>query len=670
MSTRTTEAENASTASVPSNGRPASPAKTKSKKTTRQKPAKVAGVADELANAPEHANALAEAPAIASACENAAPTPMSDENWKRLRKKVESHANTMSAKHVFGKSAIGGTVYRWGVATALGSAIDPVRMSLSQLACDQKPMRRRSTRPLDLVSATTEMIAQLDHGDMSALSCQDAVVWAAAMPLLSKQLEPTLWWELLGSLQRFRELVLESHSPDSPAHLIVGAELGLTLAWRLAELPSCKRAQKSAIEALAQWCDHEEDAIPNALAKGTIARMMLGSIMRCQAIMKSTTKKKFQKSWHAVGDQMATWVAAMTTHHGTSALSPLSRKDVKDDLGKTGLLEHAIAFDPETLRPATEAALGLGHTGGRLAWEVCLPESFLHNEDAKLAIMLPDWDVRRGRTHLHYAGEHNQLEIFAGRTQIIAGQVQTSIEINGTQQSATGDWGLVCEYTDDDVHYIEIEQDWTGGVVLQRQLMLIRSDRTLLLADGVLPKDRQEPGALSQKIRYSTRIPVASGVSPELEKETREVYLCAGQRSAVVMPMSASEWRIGPTTTKLSASEDDHLVWTAEGTGALYVPLWFDLQQRRFKRKRTWRQLTVGDERRICEHHEAAGFRVQVGSEQWMIYRSLGGRRCRTVLGKHLIADFFAAKFDPGEGIYDELVTVDDAEHMDDESES
>ena len=49
-----------------------------------------------------------------------------------------------------------------------------------------------------------------------------------------------------------------------------------------------------------------------------------------------------------------------------------------------------------------------------------------------------------------------------------------------------------------------------------------------------------------------------------------------------------------------------------------------------------------------------------------MVYRSLGGRRCRTVLGKHLIADFFAAKFDQGEGIYDELVTVDDAEHIDD----
>ncbi|MFG0262284.1 MAG: hypothetical protein ACF788_07830, partial [Novipirellula sp. JB048] len=163
----------------------------------------------------------------------------------------------------------------------------------------------------------------------------------------------------------------------------------------------------------------------------------------------------------------------------------------------------------------------------------------------------------------------------------------------------------------------------------------------------------------------SSRIPIASGVSAEFENETREVWLGDARRRVLVMPLSASEWRVGPTTTKLEASEDDHLVWTAAGTGALYLPLWFDLQQRRFRRKRTWRQLTVGDERRLCEAHEAVGFRVQVGSEQWMIYRSLGARRCRTVLGKHLIADFFAARFDTGEGDYDELVTVDDSESSD-----
>ena len=49
-----------------------------------------------------------------------------------------------------------------------------------------------------------------------------------------------------------------------------------------------------------------------------------------------------------------------------------------------------------------------------------------------------------------------------------------------------------------------------------------------------------------------------------------------------------------------------------------------------------------------------------------MLYRSLGLRRCRTIMGKHLVADFFAARFDMSDAEYEELVTVDDSEHIDD----
>jgi hypothetical protein len=36
------------------------------------------------------------------------------------------------------------------------------------------------------------------------------------------------------------------------------------------------------------------------------------------------------------------------------------------------------------------------------------------------------------------------------------------------------------------------------------------------------------------------------------------------------------------------------------------------------------------------------------------------------VLGKHLVADFFAARFDPSDGSLEELVTVDENELIDD----
>ncbi|MDC0295614.1 hypothetical protein OAL35_02040, partial [bacterium] len=73
-------------------------------------------------------------------------------------------------------------------------------------------------------------------------------------------------------------------------------------------------------------------------------------------------------------------------------------------------------------------------------------------------------------------------------------------------------------------------------------------------------------------------------------------------------------------------------------------------------------QLTVADQLRIVEPSEANGYRVQFGSEQWMIYRSLKDQKTRTVLGKHLIADFYCSRFDSGDGSHEELITVDDSD--------
>jgi hypothetical protein len=294
-----------------------------------------------------------------------------------------------------------------------------------------------------------------------------------------------------------------------------------------------------------------------------------------------------------------------------------------------------------------------------LAWEVSLPEAFHHDETAKTTILFPDWDVRRGRTHLDYSDKENRLQLFAGRTPVICGPVRSSIELNGQPQRPAGDWGMTCEYTDDDVHYVEIEQPWSGGMMLTRQLMLVRDDRCLLLADSVVPQDGSEDVDLSVDIQYRCELPVAAKITIDGEAETREAFFSDGTRRALVMPLSAGEWRVGPSSATLEATEDRHLALSARGKGRLFAPLWFDFQHRRFRRKRTWRQLTVADDLRIADHQEAVGFRVQVGSEQWFLYRSLGESRCRSVLGKHLMADFFAARFDTGDGSMEELVTVD-----------
>ena len=76
-------------------------------------------------------------------------------------------------------------------------------------------------------------------------------------------------------------------------------------------------------------------------------------------------------------------------------------------------------------------------------------------------------------------------------------------------------------------------------------------------------------------------------------------------------------------------------------------PLWLDCDPSRFGRPLTWRQLTVADTRQNLPRHQAAGFRVQAGLEQWLLYRALDEPRNRTVLGCNLSCEFLLGRIRP-----------------------
>ncbi len=607
-----------------------------------------------------------------------------------------------SPAKVFGESAQGGGVYLWGMAVAkLASPLcfdeqnlvlqqwgeeqdsqydRTLLKSLSQLACDQKQKQKVSS--IDWTAAAQQAIRQFESlKDPTADEAAMAVVWAAAIPKLTTHLDDSVLADLTDALLELRESVLLRSDIRSISHLILGGELGLTLAWRMPGLRSRTVILQSASDAVADWAELDEESISAAVAGATSARLTLASLIRCRCLMKAVAKRKFTKQNVEVAQSLATWVAAMTGQRGVSAFSDANSKDVKDDCGTDGLLAAAKSLDLETIGLAIDAAMGKGHSGGRLAWEVSLPDSMWCDESSKIAILLPQWDASRGRTHLDFSGSEVAVEIFAGQTAMIAGRLKSSLEIDGKQQQPTSDWEEICRYTDDDVHYLELEQSWSSDYLIQRQFLLIREDRCLMFADAVIPKkadaDRSGLSAKTSqagrlgKIQYQVSLPLAQEAAAMEEQETREVILrSAGLKAggklngnqAMMLPLSASEWKIGPTSSKLILSGPDRIVFQASGHQRLYAPLWIDFSRRRLKRMRTWRSLTVCDSLELVPPKEAAAFRIQVGAEQWAIYRSLNDQRCRSFLGKHIMADFYVSRFDTGDGTHDALITVDDAQ--------
>ena len=590
----------------------------------------------------------------------ASDSPHSKDQWKSLRKKIRVKSEKLSLEAVFGKAAKKGSVYRWGVAVATKAACTPIFSLLTRLAAGDK-VTKNEVAEADLEKEFRQLTDRFSSGTPDSDNAIQALVWAAAMPELIDHLDYRVWWEMLSELQQIRELSIEKSSPSSLTRLILAGEMGLTLAWRLADLPSCKRLQTSSVEVVMRWCQSEDDSVSQAIAGGRHARVALAALLRCRAIIQKCCRTKFRKRHRNVLADLATWVAALTTQGGGNAFSNVSTKQLKDDTKKDGLLDAAQQCDSDSLTPAINAARGKSQTGGRLVWEVSLPEAIQHCEEAKLAVIMPEWDVRRGRTHIDYSGKEIQMEMFAGKSTVFSGPIQTAIDLNESGQRPIGDWEASCEFSDDDIHYLEVEQLWSGDLILQRQFMVVRDDRCVLMADSVLPSStsaRTKP----QELRYTCRYPLAAAMQATPEAETREFLLGDKRTRAVAYPLAASEWRVGPTAGTLRVTDDNHLLLTLNGKDRLYAPLWLDFQRARFKRNRTWRQLTVADDLQIVDHCDAVGFRIQAGPEQWLVYRSLGDSRCRSVLGKHLIADFYAGRFYINDGSIEELVTVDDTQ--------
>ncbi|TWT55055.1 hypothetical protein Pla22_27090 [Rubripirellula amarantea] len=617
------------------------------------------------------------------------------DGWEEFLKRP-SPLRVASVRDVFGEPSEGGQIYRWGVAVATGAACDPVTEAITRLSCDGKV--RKKDRDVDLLVAVDAAIEQFNDPTTPSLTlAASAVRWAVAVDRLLEIVEEHRAHELLRSLLDLHEAILSRASMECPLHLILGGELGLTLAWRLPDLEATRKLRDMSIEAVAQWCSGEDESVASAIEGAVNSRLVLASLIRCKSLVQKKTLPRprktkaleeqdklsvvgsssagpaLKRTMRRTGDLLATWVVALTSPGGVSAFSNASSRDVKDDVGGNGLLDRATHFDREALVPALTAALGSHPTGGRLAWEVSLPDSMWCENDAKLAVLMPEWDVRKGRTVIDFQGDSLSLEVFAGKSLALSGVVETNVEVDGEALQSEGDWDEICRFSDDDVHYLELEQPWSGGWVLQRQFLLLRDDRCLLFADTILPDAKNDDSIdlTRAKIQSTVSLPVGPQVVVKANDEIREILLgdVSGKQAdrALVIPISASEWKVGPTRAKLhvqasSADSPSRLVFTSSGTGNLYLPVWIDFERRRFNRDRTWRTLTVADALRICRPEEASAYRVQSGSEQWCVYRSLGESRCRTFLGKHMMANFFVSRFDMGDGVHESLITVDDEE--------
>jgi hypothetical protein len=478
-------------------------------------------------------------------------------------------------------------------------------------------------------------LPQVPHEPALALEC---LAWAAALPALALSVPPETWWAAIGALARATGQARDLPPTAWLCRQWLAVELPATLAYWLPELRFAaveaeRRTQPGDAAAILGG-----EALP-AAADAAQVRPLLASLVRTAALCDRTPND-------ALGprpqDVTALWTAALRLAR------PDGRQVFSTHVASPAAHDWLLPWwsrEPATAR-AAQALWGkrAGAPRATSAGEL-LPGSALA-EDNAVAVLRSGWGAGELLLAVDFAAPDLPVELHCGRAAVLSGSWLPDVRCGGRRLDPAGDWECVCWFTDEDGDYLELEMPLSGGVRIQRQFYLARRDRFLYVADALL---NSQPTTWE----YVARLPLASGVTGQGETETREARLqhsrsVAGPRTAArVFPLALGEWRVDRAGGDLECIEHQ-LQLRLRGPGrALYVPLWFDLDARRSNRPLTWRRLTVAERLQIVPSDVAVGYRVQVGRQQWVAYRSLAHRCDRTVLGAHVVSEFLLGRFMP-----------------------
>lgn len=469
----------------------------------------------------------------------------------------------------------------------------------------------------------------------------EAVAWAAALPELAGVVASSVWWNLLDHLVAL--CVEASAWPVEELPLIqqlLAGEVALTLAQGLPEITSCRklarRARRSLSAGMIDLLDGQ--GLPRA-EHLPLLRPLLACWTRCRALAQGMKKDCLTRRAGEQFDWAVRQALRWTRPDGSPVFGAADSGSCDD------LFTAALRFvdDKDDRRIAGEVLPGKKSRRDR-ASRRDLPEASAHSEWSTATVLRGDWTRRGPRLSVLYPGPRVLTEWSVDGDVLWSGDWGWEIRRDGKLLEPEGEWQDLCWVSDKDADYLELELELTGGVKINRQMVMAHKDRLVLLADAVLGGEVLGDG--SGRLEYRGWLPLSPDIATGDESETREIYLTGCHASVMALPLALAEWRGDDRLGTLARTGAGLELRQSTDGRSLYCPVLFDFDPRRAGRRRTWRQLTVAASLEIQPADVAVGYRVQLGREQWLIYRSLAQRANRTLLGHNLSTESLVARFD------------------------
>lgn len=455
-----------------------------------------------------------------------------------------------------------------------------------------------------------------------------------------------------SSVSRFLnslETVLADESMEllesNPAiYQLLYGEIPLTLGLRFPMLKESEswieRGQQACIVGLEECLDG--DGVPGAPVLPE-AGLLLASWTRCMMICDLGTQECLDVDAQTQFEFFVRQMIRLTRKDGSLVFS-----DSSVDLSK--IIQAALRCYHDEEDANLAAYVYPKSAKGKKTSVNALPECSACSEWGELAILQSEWTPKAPKLIVDFHGRKLQAELSVGGV-LLSGAMQHEILLDNQLVTPSSDWEVVCWHSDEDGDFLELECDLENGAKWQKQFLLARNEMFLLTGDVVLNAEADE-------IRVSGNWDLGPDSGFGLARETRELFLTRkAKTAAAILPISLPEWRVEKRDADLIVA-DSQLQFQTVGSGSnLYFPLFFDLDPKRCRQPMTWRQATVAEQLEILPPSEATGFRVHVGSQQWLIYRSLISPGNRTFMGQNLAVEFFVGTFEP-DGTSSEIISV------------
>jgi hypothetical protein len=492
---------------------------------------------------------------------------------------------------------------------------------------------------------------------------------------------------------------LDDASAAAPADRWLACEAA---AWALAWMARARRAGGSAGGLLERLVGEARSAEPILAAGDTLpARFVLG-LARLFRDLEACRQLEAGASGavSAEIERLSSAGGIVTVAGGGSMVERVVRwTTVRDVATATGEPAWSEAIDRRWREAATTAIRLLGDDGRRVAAGGLMPVGFtaplleaaadlgerrkrsvealsggrqsrgkpgrfirrdLHDAAAAVAIMRTGWARGSLRVLVDYRQAVPHLEIAAGDRMLVDGPWEWRVAHAGDPLDMEGPWTASCWESDRQATFLEITAPLAGGRQFERQVVLLPRERIVVLADAVTRPggadavtanaaaevNGRHDDVRSATLRYQSVVPLAQGLDTDLAAETREAIVFDTRMRMLALPLALPEWRAGRGGS-LDRTADGLTLLQESAGRRLYAPLWLDCDAARIGQPLTWRQLTVADTRINLPAWQAAGFRVQAGQEQWLLYRSLDTPRNRTLLGCNVSCEFLLGRIRP-----------------------